>query len=180
MKKSDEFFEPFKIDQETQEKMKKRMLDLLLYFKSFCEKYNLRFWLIGGGAIGAVREHGFVPWDDDIDVQMPLPDYQRLIELWPKYGDKDRYVFCKTNREVNYHHAYISIRDPETTLICAYNKNNDICQGIGLEIGCMYPTPQSKILQYLQIINGFVYALFNNQRLPNNRGDFIRFMSKVR
>ena len=69
------YFKPYEIDPDTLQKMKEKMLGLLIYFRDFCEEHRLRFWLIGGGAIGAVREHGFIPWDDDVDVQMPCEDF---------------------------------------------------------------------------------------------------------
>ena len=176
---SEQYFKPYEIDEETLKKMKAKMLDLLIYFRDFCNEHGLRFWLIGGGAIGAVREHGFIPWDDDVDVQMPRPDFDKFVELWDKYGDKDRYVFCNSNREVNYHHCGASLRDPSTTFICTYNKYNDICHGIMLEIGSVHPTPDNKLLQYKQIFDGYMFALFNNQRLPNNRGKKIRALTKI-
>lgn len=179
MKKKHQFFKPYVIDKETQEKMKSKMLELLVYFKDFCEEHNLRFWLIGGGAIGAVREHGFVPWDDDLDVQMPSDDYDRFMELWEQYGDKEKYQLCVTTREVNYHLAVASLRDPSTTFICTYNKYSDLCHGISLEIGKVFPTPNNRFKQYVQIFYGYVYALFNNQRLPNNRGRAIRILTKI-
>lgn len=175
----EQYFEPYVIDPITQQKMKDKMLEMLIYFRDFCNEHDLRFWLIGGGAIGAVREHGFIPWDDDVDVSMPLPDYQNFHDLWEKYGDKNRFVLCKSNREVNYHHCASSLRDPSTTFICTYNKYNDICHGIALEIGPFTPTPDNKILQYIQIFWGYVFALFNNQRLPNNRGSKIRTATKI-
>ena len=178
-KKEEKYFEPYEIDPVTQKKMKEKMLNLLIYFRDFCQEHNLRFWLIGGGAIGAVREHGFIPWDDDVDVQMPRPDFDRFLELWEKYGDKNRFVFCRSNREVNYHHCGSSLRDPNTTFIGTINKYNDICHGIALEIGCVHPTPNSKIKQYVQIFWSYIYALFNAQRLPNNRGKKIRTLAKI-
>ncbi len=54
------------------------MLDLLV---DFCEKHGLTYYLSGGTLLGAVRHRGFIPWDDDIDVNMPRPDADRLIEL---------------------------------------------------------------------------------------------------
>lgn len=176
---SEQYFKPYEIDAETLKKMQQKMLEMLLYFKDFCQKYNLRFWLIGGGAIGAVREHGFVPWDDDVDVQMPREDYERFHKLWKKYGDKDRYVLCRSNRKVNYHHCASSLRDPNTTFICTYNQNYELCHGISLEFGAMDATPDSRLLQYIQIFWGYVYALFNNQRLPNNRGKAARIVTKL-
>lgn len=176
---TEQFFKPYEIDEETLKKMKAKMLEMLLYFKDFCEEHHLRFWLIGGGAIGAVREHGFVPWDDDVDVQMPRADYEKFHELWEKYGNKKRFVLCRTNRDVNYHHCASSLRDPSTTFICTYNKYNNVCHGIALEFGAIDPTPDSKILQYVQIFYGYLFALFNNQRLPNNRGKLIRNVTKI-
>lgn len=179
MQKKEQFFEPYEIDAETLGKMKEKMLALLVYFRDFCEEHHLRFWLIGGGAIGAVREHGFIPWDDDVDVQMPSCDFDRFVELWEQYGDKERYRFCLTSREVNYHHSEASLRDPNTTFICTYNKYNDICHGIALEIGRVFPTPDNLVKQRIQILWGFAYSLFNNQRLPNNRGKIIRTLTKI-
>lgn len=169
----------YEIDSETQRKMRCKLLEILVYFRDFCTNHNLRFWLIGGGAIGAVREHGFIPWDDDVDVQMPSDDFDKFIELWNKYGDKSRYVFCKTDRTINYHHASASLRDPNTTFICTYNKYDDLCHGIALEIGRVFPTPDNKVKQYIQIFYGYIYALFNNQRLPNNKGRILRFLAQV-
>lgn len=56
-------------------------LELLLQFKEFCHKYSLRYYLCGGSLLGAVRHKGFIPWDDDIDVCMPRPDYEKMISI---------------------------------------------------------------------------------------------------
>lgn len=176
---SEQYFETYEIDTKTIKQMQAKMLEMLVYFRDFCKKYNLRFWLIGGGAIGAVREHGFVPWDDDVDVQMPRPDYEKFQKLWEKYGDKKRFVYCRTNEKVNYHHAAASLRNPNTTFICTYNKNCELCHGISLEIGVMDATPDSRILRAKQIFDGYIFALFNAQRLPNNKGGLIRTATKI-
>ena len=84
---SDQQFTPYEIDDETFKKMQAKMLEMLLYFKDFCGKHNLMFYLCGGGAIGAIREKGFVPWDDDIDCFMPRSDYC-LLYTSPSPRDK--------------------------------------------------------------------------------------------
>lgn len=63
------------------EEIKKIELDLLITFADFCDKNNLKYYLAYGTLLGAVRHKGFIPWDDDIDVMMPRPDYDRFIEL---------------------------------------------------------------------------------------------------
>ncbi len=56
-------------------------LELLVEFTEICKNYQLRYDLCGGTMLGAVRHQGFIPWDDDIDVSMPRPDYEKLLEL---------------------------------------------------------------------------------------------------
>ncbi len=60
------------------------MLDIYKVFAAICEKHSLRHYVAFGTALGAVRHKGFIPWDDDIDIMMPQPDYEHLIEIAPK------------------------------------------------------------------------------------------------
>ena len=57
------------------------LLDMLDCFVAYCEKHQLRYYLVGGTLLGAMRHHGFIPWDDDIDVGMPRADYERFLQL---------------------------------------------------------------------------------------------------
>lgn len=58
--------------------------DLLLQFDAFCKKHNLTYYLCGGTLLGAVRHGGFIPWDDDVDVFMSRPEYDKLLALCAK------------------------------------------------------------------------------------------------
>lgn len=60
------------------------ILDVLKAFIKLCGQHGLTYYCCAGTAIGAVRHHGIIPWDDDIDVIMPRPDYDRLLEIVKK------------------------------------------------------------------------------------------------
>ena len=56
-------------------------LSMLKAFVAFCKEHDLRYFLLEGTLLGAVRHKGFIPWDDDIDIVMPRSDYNKLLEL---------------------------------------------------------------------------------------------------
>lgn len=56
-------------------------LELMDQFDAFCKKYDLKYYLCGGTLLGAVRHKGFIPWDDDIDLFMSRPEYDKLVKI---------------------------------------------------------------------------------------------------
>jgi lipopolysaccharide cholinephosphotransferase len=60
-----------------------RMLEILLEVDKICKKHDIPYWLSSGTLIGAMRHEGFIPWDDDLDIEMMRSDYLRLMEVLP-------------------------------------------------------------------------------------------------
>ena len=65
----------------TRQEVQRALLDLLTVFDEFCNEHGLRYSLYAGTLLGAVRHHGFIPWDDDADVCMPRPDYEAMLAM---------------------------------------------------------------------------------------------------
>jgi lipopolysaccharide cholinephosphotransferase len=160
-------------------KLQQKSLEVFLYFKNFCEEHNLLFYFCGGCCIGAIRHKGFIPWDDDIDVFMPRDDYEKFQILWEKYGDKEKYYYCKTSRDINYHHTASTFKDLNTTFINRHSRNEDIIHGLGIDIIPIDGYPNSKVKRINQVFFSIIYSLFNAQRLPDNQGKAIRWLSKI-
>ena len=66
------------------EEIKHIEVDILKHVVKICNRHKLRYFLAYGTLLGAVRHQGFIPWDDDIDICMPEPDYDKFIEIWQK------------------------------------------------------------------------------------------------
>ena len=60
-------------------------LDVLKMFSEICQSEKLVYFLAYGTLLGAVRDHGFIDWDDDVDIWMPRKDYDKFAEAYYKY-----------------------------------------------------------------------------------------------
>lgn len=89
-------------------------LDLLAEFQRVCEKYNIRYFASGGTLLGAVRHKGFIPWDDDLDLEMFRDDYAKLCEVGPKEFKKP-YVFQNEYTESGSTRGFSKLRNCQTT-----------------------------------------------------------------
>lgn len=97
-------------------------LDLLSVFAELCEKHELKWFVHAGTMLGAVRHHGFIPWDDDIDVVMPRADYEKLCIVAP--GELAYPYFYQNEKTDKYFARNFSrIRNSATTAILDSEKD---------------------------------------------------------
>ena len=99
----------------SEKEYKDRLFDMLVKFDEFCNKYKLDYSLCGGTLLGAIRHKGFIPWDDDIDVVMPRPDYEKFKRLVKKYPLAPNLVF-----DISYEGYVQKIIDKDTYLKARY------------------------------------------------------------
>lgn len=96
--------------------LQKIEFDILTKFASFCSENDLKYNLDSGTLIGAVRHKGFIPWDDDIDVTMPRPDYERFLHLTGGKLSEDVDVLTYKNMP-NYIYPFAKAVNNKTILI---------------------------------------------------------------
>ena len=108
------------------------LLQMLAWFHEFCQTQGLRYYVLGGTMLGAVRHQGFIPWDDDIDVGMPREDYLRLEQLL-QHRHHDRYrLETPSSAEGDFFYPFAKLYDTRTTLV--ENTRYQIRRGIYLDI----------------------------------------------
>lgn len=104
------------ISKETLDLYKRKIVEVAKEFDVFCNEYDLRYFGIAGTAIGALRHGGIIPWDDDIDVIMPRPDYERFLRIAPKYLSK-KYDVLNYRNTPGFPTSFSKMCDANTTLI---------------------------------------------------------------
>jgi lipopolysaccharide cholinephosphotransferase len=92
-----------------------RMLELLTEVDRICKRHHIQYWLSSGTLIGAARHGGFIPWDDDLDIEMLLPDYERLMRVLPDELPPTM-ALQSTRTDRNYFFFYAKVRDRRSFL----------------------------------------------------------------
>ena len=88
-------------------------ISIMDHIDSICKENNLRYYLFYGTLLGAVRHKGFIPWDDDIDIVMPRPDYELFVSL---YRPNEQYELKKPGDE-EYCYEFAKVVDKHT-IVC--------------------------------------------------------------
>ncbi|MCH4099564.1 MAG: LicD family protein [Prevotella sp.] len=96
--------------------LQKVMLKTLLVIDKVCKEHHLRYYIIAGTLLGAIRHKGFIPWDDDADIAMPDNDYQKLVKNWKKWLPINYEIIYSGNNSL-YPQPFAKIQDASTTVI---------------------------------------------------------------
>lgn len=91
-----------------------RMLEILLHIDKICKENNIPYWLSSGTLLGAVRHEGFIPWDDDVDIEMMREDYLRFEKI---FKETDDYVLQTHKNDPFYMMPYAKVRDKHTSMV---------------------------------------------------------------
>lgn len=107
-------------------------LDMLRKLDEICKKHHLRYFLFFGSLLGAVRHHGFIPWDDDMDVVMYRDDYMQLLELKDEFSFP--YFLQTPITDPGSGYSFAKIRNSNTSAVCNKFRFEKFNQGIFLDI----------------------------------------------
>lgn len=126
--------------------LKKVEIDILKEFVAVCNKLNLRYYLLGGTLLGAVRHQGFIPWDDDIDVGMPREDYEVFIHQGQKLLPE--HLFIQTiETDPAYVNTFAKIRNSRTTFVESSSGRKRINHGVFIDVFPLDYYPEEEVAQ---------------------------------
>lgn len=121
-----------------------RILKILLAVDKVCKEHGLRYYIMAGTMLGAVRHKGFIPWDDDLDIGMPRADYDLLMSHSKEWLPQPYEAVCAEN-DPNYPLPFAKIQDADTTLI--ERMHLKYLGGIYLDVFPLDGVPQSNLKQ---------------------------------
>ena len=129
-----------------------RLLEMMKEFHRVCVENGIRYYLVGGTALGARRHGGFIPWDDDMEVCVPREDYERLKRIaglvFPEYLELMDYS-AQPNRPMH----FLKLIDARTTLIERSFRN--CVEGVYIDIfpldGALNPKCMAEKLRLLRV-----------------------------
>ena len=129
--------------------LKETSYSILCDVVDFIEQHSLTYFLVCGTALGAIRHNGFIPWDDDIDIAMPRPDYERFLGLY----HSDSYYLVDSRSGKKYPYAFAKVCDKRTVLIEHITKPFPL--GVYIDVFPIdgIPSSASEQKRYLKLID---------------------------
>lgn len=131
--------------------------EILQNVHDVCDKLGIEYIIMHGTLIGAVRHHGFIPWDDDIDICMTRENYDRFIKEAPKYLPENMKI-QHVDYEKECPNIFAKIRDANTTFLHEEHVDLDINQGVFIDI---FPVDRIKSGKYSILLEYYRKRLFN-------------------
>ena len=155
---------------EKPEDLKQILTEILCHIDAFCKEYEIKYFLCGGTALGAVRHHGFIPWDDDIDIMMPREDYERFISLY-REKDDSYYQLHTYENDQKYLFPYAKVDDSRTIVLERINRPSSI--GVNLDVFPIDNLPeeeQKRNVLYQKA--SYLIKIYNIKQVKINRNRF--------
>lgn len=152
------------IDQELRRKLQLELLSIYNDLKTVCDKYDISLFLCGGSALGAVRHHGFIPWDDDMDATMTRDDYVRFEKVFERELS-DKYILKAPGYKDGSRSRFPKVIKKGTIFREIGNKSPEDECGIFFDIFILDNVPDNKVLRAFKGITCNILEFISGQVL---------------
>ena len=138
------------------------MLEMLVWLDKVCRKHHIPYWLGSGTLLGAVRHKGFIPWDDDVDVEFLREDYPRLLQVLKQECEGSDYALQTHDTDPAYIFTYAKLRD-RRSYIEETNHYDRMCRYQGLFIDLFSIEKLPSLLHWISCrTHGHIYKILKN------------------
>lgn len=158
----------------------------LLEIDRVCRKHNIKYSISGGTALGAVRSNGFIPWDDDIDIDMEREEYEKLAKIIIDEIDKEKYEFQNNKVDKKYHHNSARLLIKNTNFQYPVYVRNNIKKPLCIDIFVSDYMPDNMFFRKIKMrILYFLRACVllkwfgNVSYLPRDAKPFLKVILKI-
>ena len=151
-----------KLSGEELKSVQKCVLDIYKHVASVCKKNGLMIMLGGWSVLGAVRHKGFIPWDDDMDLNMPRADYDKLIELCKEGVLGDKYDFAYPNKMMDASSAFLKIYRMDTEIIGLEGPSSKYPNCLKIDIFPIEGTSSNKCVRHIKGWTANIIRLIGN------------------
>ena len=135
------------ITKEELRKMQLLELKILKEVKRICEKNNIKYFLIAGTLLGAVRHKGFIPWDDDVDIGMIRSEYDKFLEVCKTDLNSEFFLQTPETEKNNADYGIAHVRLNGTSMIQTFRKDSKTHNGFTIDIFPYDNLPENKLFQ---------------------------------
>jgi len=135
------------LDGETLRRVQLIQLELLVEVDRICKTCGIRYNIIAGTLLGAVRHGGYIPWDDDADVALLRPEYEKFRTACERELDHTRFVFQDHRNTMGYRWGYGKLRRKDTLFLREHQEHMPYMQGIFIDIFPLDNVPDNHLLR---------------------------------
>jgi lipopolysaccharide cholinephosphotransferase len=148
-----------------------KILEIMIYVDKLCRDNDIKYYIMGGTALGAVRHQGFIPWDDDLDIFMTPDNYEKFKSAFSAQNDT-RFVIQEWRLGSN-PLEYAKVRMNGTTFIeASFKENRNMHHGVYIDIMILHKCPKSRIKKSLLFLFSryvMIQALAERNWIPKSK-----------
>ena len=148
------------LDKDTLRKLQLTELELLEEVDRICKKCNIQYNVIAGTLLGAVRHGGFIPWDDDADVALLRPEYEKFRKACETELDTTRFYFQDHTNTPGYRWGYGKLRRKDTLFLREHQEHMPYDQGVFIDVFPLDYVPENYGVRRLHNFKCFIYRKF--------------------
>lgn len=148
------------LDAMTLRRLQLTELELLAEVHRICTKCAIHYNIIAGTLLGAVRHGGFIPWDDDADVALLRPEYEKFRRACRTELDRTRFYFQDQRNTPGYRWGYGKLRRKNTLFLREHQEHMPYRQGVFIDIFPLDYVPENNTLRWIHNLQCFLYRKF--------------------